>query len=338
MVQIATRCDTGVTLVTGANGFVGSALCRALSRKGHRVRGAVRNAEPVSRSGMATSDIIAIGDIGPGTEWQAAMSDVDCVVHLVARTHVLRDTGVDTLADYRRVNVEGTRRLAQSAARSGIKRFVFVSSIKVNGESTGDHPFTEKDTPRPEDAYGISKWEAEQAIWRIAAESGMQVVVLRPPLVYGPGVKGNLLQLLRLIARGWPLPLASIRNRRSLVFVGNLVDAIMAAASSPAAPGNTYLVNDGEDVSTPDLVRALARALNVPARLVPCPAVLLKFAARVIGRSDAAARLTGSLQVDSSNIRRQLGWQPHVTLAAGLAETARWYHAQSGLRPPSERR
>lgn len=338
MVQIATRSHTGATLVTGANGFVGSALCRALSRAGYRVRRAVRNAEPGSASGTATSDIIAIGDIGPGTEWQAAMSDVACVVHLVARTHVLRDTGLDTLADYRRVNVEGTRRLAQTAARSGVKRFVFVSSIKVNGESTGDYPFTEKDAPRPEDAYGISKWEAEQAIWQIAAESGMQVVVLRPPLVYGPGVKGNFLQLLRLLARGWPLPLASIRNRRSLVFVGNLVDAIMAAASSPVAPGNTYLVSDGEDVSTPDLARALAGALNVPARLVPCPAVLLKFAARAIGRSDAAARLTGSLQVDSSNIRRQLGWQPHVTLAAGLAETARWYHAQSGLRPPSERR
>jgi nucleoside-diphosphate-sugar epimerase len=316
-----------VTLVTGATGFVGSALCQALARKGLRVRGAVRNAERISPSDAATPEIIAVGDIGPATEWQAAMSNVDRVVHLVARTHVLRETGADTLADYRSVNVEGTKRLAQTAARSGVKRFVFVSSIKVNGESTGDYPFTEKDTPRPEDAYGISKWEAEQALWQIAAESGMRAVVLRPPLVYGPGVKGNLLQLLRLVARGWPLPLASIRNRRSLVFVGNLVDAIMAAASSPAAPGNTYLVSDGEDVSTPDLVRALAGALNVPARLVPCPAVLLKFAARLIGRSDAAARLTGSLQVDSSNIRSQLGWRPHVTLAAGLAETARWYHA-----------
>lgn len=327
-----------MTLVTGAAGFVGSALCQALSRKGHRVRSAVRNAERISPSDTATSEIIAVGDIGSGPEWQAAMSDVDCVVHLAARTHVLRDTGVDSLAEYRHVNVEGTRRLAQTAARSGVKRFVFVSSIKVNGESTGVHPFTESDTPRPEDAYGISKWEAEQAIWEIAADTGMEAVVLRPPLVYGPGVKGNLLQLLRLVARGWPLPLASIRNRRSLVFVGNLVDAIIAAASSPAAPGNAYLVSDGEDVSTPDLVRALARALNVPARLLPCPAVLLKFAAAVVGRADAAARLTGSLQVDSSKIRRQLGWQAHVTLAAGLAETARWYHAQSGLRPPSERR
>ena len=266
------------------------------------------------------------------------MADVDCVVHLAARTHVLRDTGVDSLTEYRRVNVEGTRRLAQTAARAGVKRFVLVSSIKVNGESTGAHPFTESDTPRPEDAYGIAKWEAEQALRQIAAESGMEAAVLRPPLVYGPGVKGNFLQLLHVVARGWPLPLASIRNRRSVVFVGNLVDAIIAAALSPAAPGNTYLVSDGEDVSTPDLVRALATALNVPARLLPCPAVLLNFTAAVIGRLDAAARLTGSLQVDGSKIRRQLGWQPHVTLAAGLAETARWYHAQSGLRPPSERR
>lgn len=326
-----------MTLVTGAAGFVGSALCQALARKGLRVRGAVRNAERISPSDAAAPEVIAVGDVGPATEWQAAMSDVDCVIHLVARTHALRNTGVAALANYRRVNVEGTKQLAQIAARSGVKRFVFVSSIKVNGESTCDHPFTEKDTPRPEDAYGISKWEAEQALWQVAADTGMQAVVLRPPLIYGPGVKGNLLHLLRLIARGWPLPLASVHNRRSLVFVGNLAEAIMAAASSPTATSNTYLVSDGEDVSTPDLVRALASALNVPARLVPCPAGLLNFAARVIGRSDAAARLTGSLQVDSSKIRRQLGWQPQVTLAAGLAETARWYHARSGLRPPSER-
>ncbi len=335
MVQIAPCSPTPAILVTGANGFVGSALCRAFSERGYRVRGAVRTADRISPGSTATSEIIAVGDIGPATDWHAACSDVDCVVHLAARTHVLRNTGVNSLDEYRRVNVEGTKRLAQSAARSSVKRFVFVSSIKVNGESTGVHPFTESDPPRPEDAYGISKWEAEQALWRIAGESGMEAVVLRPPLVYGPGVKGNLLQLMRAVARGWPLPFASIRNRRSLVFVGNLVDAILVSAESPVAPGNTYLISDGEDISTPDLVRAVAKALEVPARLFPCPAALLKIAAGTAGRSGAVSRLTGSLQIDSSKIRRELDWKPHCRLAEGLARMAQWYHAQSGLRPPS---
>lgn len=324
-----------VILVTGANGFVGNALCQALAREGHRVRGAVRNAARSSSSDAAVAELIAVGDIGPATDWHAAMADVDRVVHLAARTHVPRDTGVEALAQYRHVNVEATRRLAQTAARCGVKRFVFVSSVKVNGESTGVQPFTESDAPRPEDAYGISKWEAEQAIWQIAAQSGLEAVVLRPPLAYGPGVKGNFLHLLQAVARGWPLPLGSIRNRRSLVFVANLVDAIITAASSPAAAGNAYLVSDGEDVSTPDLVRALAKALAVPARLYPCPMALLKFGAVMVGRTAAVSRLTGSLQIDSSKIRRELDWKQHHSLAAGLARMAQWYHAQSGMRPPS---
>ena len=275
-------------------------------------------------------EMLPVGDIGPATDWQAACSNVDCVVHLAARTHVLRDTGVNSLAEYRRVNFEGTKRLAQTAARSGVKRFVFVSSVKVNGESTTTHPFTERDPPRPEDAYGISKWEAEQALWRIAGENGMEAVVLRPPLVYGPGVKGNLLQLLRAVARGVPLPLASIGNRRSLVFVGNLVDAILASAESSKATGNTYLISDGEDVSTPDLVRALARALEVPARLFPCPTALLKIGAATVGKSAAVSRLTGSLQIDSSKIRRELGWRPRYTVSEGIARMAEWYRGLKG--------
>lgn len=321
-----------LALVTGATGFVGSALCRALIRRGYRVRAAVRDAERMAHSGGSTLEYIGIGDIGPATEWQGACADVECVVHLAARTHVLNETAGDALSEYRRVNVGGTSALARAAGRAGAGRFIFVSSIKVNGESTPEHPFTENDPPHPEDAYGISKWEAEQALSEIAARFGMQTVTLRPPLVYGPGVKGNLLELMKAVARGIPLPLASIRNRRSLLFVGNLVDAIIAAIESPTASGKTYLVGD-EEVSTPGLIRALAAALRVPVRLFPCPPALLKGAASVLGRSAAVERLVGSLRIDSSRIRRELGWMPQTSLAEGLAQMARWYHAQFGPPP-----
>jgi nucleoside-diphosphate-sugar epimerase len=321
-----------LALTTGATGFIGSALCRALVQRGYRVRAAVRDADRAARSGDSSLEWIGIGDIGPATDWQSACADVECVVHLAARAHVLNETGGDALSEYRRVNVEGTRRLARAAGRAGVGRFVFVSSIKVNGESTPERPFTENDPPRPGDAYGISKWEAEQVLSEIAAEFRMPTVILRPPLVYGPGVKGNLLELMKAVARGTPLPLASIRNRRSLLFVGNLVDAIIAAIESPAASGKTYLVGD-EEVSTPDLVRALAAALRVPARLFPCPPALLKGAAFVLGKSAAAERLVGSLQIDSSRIRHELGWLPRTSFADGLAQMARWYHAQSGPPP-----
>ena len=309
-------------LVTGADGFVGGALCEALAASARRVRRAVR----VARPGLA--DTVATGDIGPDTDWRSALEGVSSVVHLAARTHVLRETAADPLAEYRRVNLEGTRKLAQMAARAGLRRLVFMSSIKVNGEAT-ERPFTERDVPRPEDAYGRSKWETEQALARVAADTGLEVVVLRPPLVYGPGVKGNLLRLMDVVARGTPLPLASIENRRSLVYVGNLVDAIIKAIDAPGAAGRTYFVSDGEDVSTPDLVRALAKALGVRPRLLPCPTTLLKFGAAFAGKRAELARLTGSLQVDSTALRRELDWRPRFTLAQGLVETARWYYSQS---------
>jgi nucleoside-diphosphate-sugar epimerase len=309
-------------LVTGANGFVGRALCESLVASGRQVRRAVRAARP------GDSGAIAVGDIGSATDWGAALDGARCVVHLAARTHVLRETAADPLAEYRRVNVEGALQLAQQAARAGIRRLLFLSSVKVNGEATVA-PFTENDTPRPEDAYGVSKWEAEQALAGAAAKAGLEVVILRSPLVYGPGVKGNFLRLMNLVARGTPLPLASIRNRRSLVYVGNLVDAIIGAIEAPRAAGRTYLVSDGEDLSTPDLARAIARALGVNARLLPCPPVVLKLGAALTGKRAELARLSGSLQVDGSAIRRELDWRPRFSLASGLAETARWYHAQS---------
>ncbi len=309
-------------LVTGADGFVGSALCEALAASTCRVRRAVR----VARTGL--TDAVATGDIGPDTDWRSALEGVNSVVHLAARTHVLRETASDALAEYRRINVAGTRQLAQQAARAGVRRLVFMSSIKVNGEAT-ERQFTERDVPRPEDDYGRSKWETEQALARVAADTGLEVAVLRPPLIYGPGVKGNFLRLMDIVARGTPLPLGSIVNRRSLVYVGNLVDAIVKMIDAPGAAGRTYLVSDGEDVSTPDLVRALAQALGVRPRLLPCPPALLIFGAALAGKRAELARLTGSLQVDSTALRRELGWRARISLAQGLAETARWYYSKS---------
>lgn len=229
------------------------------------------------------------------------------------------------MAGYRRVNVDGTVKLARDAAARGVKRFVFLSSVKVHGERISDRPFSEGDIAHPEDAYGISKWEAERALAQIGKDTGMEVVVLRAPLVYGPGVKANFLRLMRLVARGVPLPFASVTNLRSVLYVGNLVDAIIRSLEAPAAAGKTYLVSDGEDVSTPDLIRALAGALQVPARLFPCPVAVLRAAAAVLGRGEEMARLVGSLQVDSSRIRSELGWRPRYSLADGLRETARWF-------------
>ena len=310
-------------LVTGANGFIGWALCGVLAASGRRVRKAVRMPVP------GLPDAVVVGDIGPDTDWRTALKGVSGVVHLAARTHVLRETATDPLAAYRKINVSGTERLARSAAAGGIRRLVIVSSVKVSGERTEERPFTEDGAPRPEDAYGVSKWEAEQALSRIAAETGLEVVALRPPLVYGPGVKGNFLRLMNLVARGVPLPLGAVDNRRSLIYTGNLAGAIVKALDAPQAAGRTYLVSDGEDVSTPDLVRGLARALGVKPRLLSLPLSALDLGARLAGRRAEFVRLTSSLQVDSSRIRRELDWRPPFTLAQGLELTAKWYHARS---------
>lgn len=308
-------------LVTGAGGFVGQTLCEALRHSGYAVRRAVR-ALGYEDQGTQT---VAVGSMTAETEWLSALGGVDAVVHLAARTHVTGEATDGVLAKYRQVNVEATERLARMAAASGVKRLVFVSSIKVNGERTSDHPFTENDAPLPEDAYGISKWEAEQALGRIANQTGLGIVVLRSPLVYGPGVKGNFLRLMALVVRGYPLPLASVHNRRGLIYVGNLVNAIIACLEQPAAAGKTYLVSDGEDLSTPDLIRAIASALGMRARLFPCPATLLMIGAALLGKSREVDRLVGSLQVDSSRIRSELAWQPRITLAQGMEQTAQWY-------------
>jgi UDP-glucose 4-epimerase len=245
---------------------------------------------------------------------------VDVVVHLAARVHVMDDMDQNPLASYRATNLDATPNLARQAADARVKRFVFISSIKVNGEG-GDAAYREIDAPAPADAYAISKWEAEQGLWRIARETGLEVVILRPPLVYGPGVKANFLRLMQLIQKGWPLPLGAIRNRRSLLYLGNLVDAIRLCAEHPAAAGQTFLLDDGEAVSTPDLIRAVAHAMGRTARLPAVPVRVIEFAGVLLGKRAAVARLTGSLWVDSSLIRSQLNWTPPYSMEAGLAAT-----------------
>jgi len=263
---------------------------------------------------------VVVPDMNAQTDWHAALAGCNAVVHLAARVHLMHDTAQDPLALYRATNTEATLNLARQAAQAGVKRFVFISSIKVNGEGC-DTPYRETDVAAPEDAYAMSKWEAEQGLQRIAQETGLEIVILRPPLVYGPGVKANFLRLMRMVQRGWPLPLGAIRNRRSLLYLGNFVDAICLCVEHPAAAGQTFLLDDGAPVSTPQLVRAVARAMGRPARLLAVPVGVLELAGALLGKRKAVARLTGSLCVDSSAIRLRLGWKPPFSMEAGLAAT-----------------
>ncbi len=308
-------------LVTGANGFVGRALGRELLRRGRRVRAAIRG-----DAGLPDGcEVRVVGDLGPDTDWSAALEGVDAVAHLAARVHVMRERAADPLAAFRRTNVEGTLRLARSAAAVGVRRLVFLSSVKVLGEATPDGPFTDSSPANPQDPYGVSKREVETGLSELAARSGMEVAILRPPLVYGPGVKGNFLSLLRLIERGVPLPLAAIANRRSLLYLGNLVDAVDLCLSHDGAAGRTFLIRDGEDLSSTELVRRLAAALGHRAPLFSLPDGVLRLAASCIGRRAAAQRLLGSLTVDDRRIRSELDWQPPFTVDQGLVETAIWW-------------
>ena len=309
-------------LVTGATGLVGSALCRTLARSGYRVRRALRTRAP------AGYDDVVVGDIGADTNWSAALAGVDAVVHLAARTHVLEKRDAKAAAAYQRVNVGGTRRLAEQAAAAGVRRFVFLSSVKVNGEATSGRGFQETDPPCPENPYGRTKREAEDLLFALARESALEVVVIRSPLVYGPGVKGNFERLMRYVARRFPLPLGSVDNRRSLIYVGNLADAILKCLERVEANGRVYLVSDGEDMSTPELLRAVGHALHVEPFIVPFPVAWLRGLAGMTGRSAELARLAGSLVVDTTRIRRELGWTPPYSAADGLRATAEWYHSR----------
>ena len=312
-------------LVTGANGFVGQHLCAELLRKGQSVRAAVRSAD----SSIDNTEAAVVGAIDGETNWADALHDVDVVIHLAARVHVMKDTATDPLTEFLKINTQGTANLARQAAAAGVKRLVYVSSIKVNGEQTTEtQPFAESDTPNPQDAYAISKWRAEQILQRIAQETGLEVVIVRPPLVYGSGVKGNFIRLLAAVDKGIPLPLASVRNKRSLIYLGNLVDALFVCASHPAAAGKTYLVRDGEDASILDLVRQTATGLERPVRLFPLPVWLLRGLGRLLGKPESVERIVGSLRVNDDLIRKELGWKPVFTLQQGLQATALWYKAR----------
>lgn len=319
-------------LVTGASGFIGRALCRHLLRQGWSVRAATRLA-PNATAIPAGAEVVHIAAVGGNTDWSEALVGVDAVVHLAARVHVMHESDPDPLAAFRSVNADGTNHLAVMAAQAGARRFVYVSSIKVNGEQTTRLPFTEADAPRPRDAYGISKWEAEQALWATASQTGLEVVVVRPPLVYGPDAPGNFNRLLRFIRQGVPLPLSSIRNQRSFMYVENLCDAVRVCLQHPAAAGRTFLLSDGEDISTPELIRLLSGYLGRRSRMFPFPPSLLRAAANLLDRQEEATRLLGSLCVNSSAIRQALGWSPPYSMREALRDTARGY-----LTPRSERR
>lgn len=306
-------------LITGATGFVGRALTDRLRAEGRTFRRALRN----SQGADETSTVV--GPVSANTRWETTVLGCSAVAHLAARVHVVREAATQPLSAFREVNVEGTRTLALQAALAGVRRFVFLSSVKVNGEATAGRAYKDVDPPCPHDPYGTSKVEAEAVLRAIAQETGLEVAILRPPLVYGPGVKANFLRMMHWIDRGVPLPFGLVRNVRSLIYVGNLVDAIIRCLDHPAAAGETFLVDDGTPVSTPQLLREVGDALGRPARLFPVPPALLQGAATLVGRGGDAARLLGDLVVDSSRVRRVLSWQPPYTRGEGLAKTAEWF-------------
>jgi len=316
-------------LVTGATGFIGSALVTFLAAKErYQPIAAIRGQQTSLPVAIQT---IQVGEINADTNWGAALKDIQVVVHVAARAHVMSDKTSDPLSEYRNVNVAGTLNLARQAIHSGVKRLVFISSVKVNGEGTESGiAYMASDEPQPKDAYGISKLEAERGLLKLAQESVLEVVIIRPPLVYGPGVKANFHSMMRWLDRGVPLPLGAINNRRSLVALDNLVDLIVTCIDHPAAANQTFLAGDGEDLSTTGLLERLAMAMGKRARLIPIPVRLLRIAAALLGRGDIAQRICGSLQIDISPTRNILGWEPPVTVDEALRKTVERYVNSKG--------
>lgn len=311
-------------LVTGAAGFVGTALLRRLSDDPFCQTVAVFRQFPRDLSVQA--HVVKFADLISDFDWAETLCGVQTLVHCAARVHVMHDTSSDPLAEFRKVNVEGTLNLARQAAEAGVRRFIFISSIKVNGEGTPvGSPYIADAQPAPADPYGISKMEAEQGLRAIAAKTGMEVVIIRPTLVYGPGVKANFLSMMRWLHKGVPLPFGAIHNRRSLVALDNLVDLIVTCIDHPAAANQTFLVSDGEDLSTTELLRRMATALGKPARLLPVPSWLLEAGAAMLGKKALSQRLCGSLQVDISKTRELLGWTPPLSVDAALRKTAKHF-------------
>jgi nucleoside-diphosphate-sugar epimerase len=308
-------------LITGASGFIGKVLCKRMAAEGWTVRGSIRS-ENQAHLLPKEVECIQITSIGPDTDWTNAMIDVEAVIHLAAHAHIIKYKSSGSLSEYRAVNTAGTEHLARFAASKGVRRFVFMSTVKVNGEGKAT-AYTEEDIPEPSDPYGISKWEAEKILNIVADQTGMEVVIIRAPMVYGPEVKANFLRLLKAVDQGIFLPLADINNKRSMIYLNNLVD-VMTCLTHPKANGKTYLVSDGIDISTPELIRHMAIALGKPGRLFHLPLFILRLGGWITGNSQAIDRLTGSLTVDSSKIRRELGWKPFFSVEEGITETVRF--------------
>lgn len=308
-------------LVTGANGFVGSHLCRLILERGYNVRHAVRSR--VSAGIADDMDVVEVGDIEANTNWCEALDGVDAVVHLAARVHVLAESATDPLAEFRKVNTAGTETLARQAALAGVRRFIYVSSVKATVATT-DTPSLESDPPSPSDPYGQSKQEAEALL--LGGDSALEPVVIRPPLIYGPGVGANFLRLLKIVKAGVPLPFSGIRNARSLVAVDNLCDLIATSLRHPDAAGEIFNVSDGEDVSIAELLTAIGVAMHRSPRLFYLPPGILRFGLAAIGRSDDFERLCGSLQLNTEKARNVLGWKPPVSMNEALQSTVNWYY------------
>ncbi|WP_119680504.1 NAD-dependent epimerase/dehydratase family protein [Indioceanicola profundi] len=316
--------------ITGATGFVGRHLVADALERGHRLTAFVRR-QPAGALDPRVA-AVAVGDLGPETDWNDHLAGLDAIIYLASRVHVMTETVSNPLAAYRKVNTEAAVHMVAAAARHGVKRFVYVSTVKANGEETpwspaeGGRPFGPDSPPCPVDPYGISKLEAERKLSEFATATGLELVIVRPPLVYGPGAAGNFARLVKLIGKGVPLPLGSVQNRRSMISVQNLADLLLLTVTHPQAPGQIYLANDGQDLSTPQLVRMIARALGRSPRLVPVPTALLRSLGRLAGRTAEVERLVGSLQVDSSLARSRLDWIPPLSVADGLALAVREYN------------
>ena len=309
-------------LVTGANGFIGHFLIPKLIKSGHEVVATSRNANS-KPTGVTTHPI---AELGPNTDWDDALSEVEVVIHLAARVHVMSDNCSNPLAEYRRINAEGTAKLAKDAAKAGVSQFIFMSTIKVNGETSGLVPFNAHDIPAPNEPYAIAKLEAEEVLLRTVRYSNMRATIIRPPLVYGPGVKGHFVSLLKICSKGWPLPIDCIDNRRSIIYVGNLVDMVHRLIETPPSTTGVYLCRDPQDVSTPELFQKVSAALGVKPLIIHFPLSLLRLSAAIVGKTAIVSRLTESLYVNDSQTRNDLNWTPPFSMLEGLKETATWFH------------